>query len=82
MMADYRHVTITFPGGRVVNTILEEGDASPELTNLRLLYGARVRIGERLSPDEAHYIEKVQKQTYSATRKPRKCQPELPGNQP
>lgn len=51
-MADYRHVTLTWPSGERVLTIVEDREVNSELMRLQMTYGLKVKMGRRLSDAE------------------------------
>jgi len=51
-MDNYRHVTLTWPSGERILTIVEDLEVNPELMRLQMRYGFKVKMGRRLSDAE------------------------------
>lgn len=51
-MTKYRYVTLTYPDGRQVKSVVKDKDVHPELLRLQMLYGLKVRLGRFASDKE------------------------------
>lgn len=61
-MANYRWLTITYPDGSKVRTIVEVRDVNPELLRLQMMYGLKAKLGQRLNPPDSAYFDRVNSQ--------------------
>jgi hypothetical protein len=67
-MANYRWVTLVFPPDTVIRTPVEEQEVNLDLQRLQIVYGVKVKMGRRLSKDEAAHLERVQSQRIASRK--------------
>lgn len=74
-MANYRHITLTWPSGERVITIVEDLEVNGELLRLKMLYRLKVKMGRRLSDKELARYPRVGLETTVKVLGPAKCRP-------
>lgn len=68
-MAEYRHLTITYPDGREVRTIARDEGEMDDLRTLQLFYGAKLTFGRHLKGRQLEdYLRLERERAARATR--------------